>query len=664
MSNKKLSRLLEPNLKFYFAVMLLFAVAAIPVNWQLALAEGTLTVLLYFYFRQSNQKRRQGVLQYIDSVTGSVDTASKSTLINSPLPTLVFRPDTGEIIWSNESFLQLAGIREHLFEMRLSEAVPDFQVQWLLSGKQESPERVELNNHRFRVYGSLVRSRNRTGVQSLVATTYWVETTEADHLREVYEASRPVAAILMLDNYEDLMKACEDTQRSAVLAQIDEKLQTWANAGQGILLKTDRNHYLFLFEEQYFQHFVDEKFSILDTVRAIRVAENIHPTLSIGIGKDSPSIPELYKNAKLSLEMALSRGGDQAVVRNQVDFAFYGGRTKATEKRTKVKSRVMANAFRELIADAGEVYIMGHSFADMDAVGAAAGICCAARKRGKQARIVIDREHTAAETLIARLDALPEYSGVFLTPAEAFLQMRADTLLVVVDTNRPDMVENPQLLESCNRVAVIDHHRRAATYIENAAFNFHEPYASSASELVTELLQYLVEPTDLLREEAGALLAGIVLDTKHFTQRTGGRTFEAAAFLRRSGADTAEVQRLFQGDLKDMVTKYDIIRRAEMYRSNIAVSVVEEPGVDRVAAAQAADDLLTLKGVQASFVVYAAEGAVLMSARSLGEINVQVILEALGGGGNSTTAGARIEDTDPESVRQQLIGVLDAYFEK
>lgn len=664
MSNKKLSRLLEPNLKFYFAVMLLFAVAAIPVNWQLALAEGTLTVLLYFYFRQSNQKRRQGVLQYIDSVTGSVDTASKSTLINSPLPTLVFRPDTGEIIWSNESFLQLAGVREHLFEMRLSEAVPDFQVQWLLSGKQESPERVELNNHRFRVYGSLVRSRNRTGVQSLVATTYWVETTEADHLREVYEASRPVAAILMLDNYEDLMKACEDTQRSAVLAQIDEKLQTWANAGQGILLKTDRNHYLFLFEEQYFQHFVDEKFSILDTVRAIRVAENIHPTLSIGIGKDSPSIPELYKNAKLSLEMALSRGGDQAVVRNQVDFAFYGGRTKATEKRTKVKSRVMANAFRELIADAGEVYIMGHSFADMDAVGAAAGICCAARKRGKQARIVIDREHTAAETLIARLDALPEYSGVFLTPAEAFLQMRADTLLVVVDTNRSDMVENPQLLESCNRVAVIDHHRRAATYIENAAFNFHEPYASSASELVTELLQYLVEPTDLLREEAGALLAGIVLDTKHFTQRTGGRTFEAAAFLRRSGADTAEVQRLFQGDLKDMVTKYDIIRRAEMYRSNIAVSVVEESGVDRVAAAQAADDLLTLKGVQASFVIYAAEGAVLMSARSLGEINVQVILEALGGGGNSTTAGARIEDTDPESVRQQLIGVLDAYFEK
>ena len=641
MNNKKLSRLLEPNLKFYFFFMLLFVAAAVPVSWKLAVLEAAVTVLLYVYFRQNNQKRRQGVLQYIDSVTGSVDTASKSTLINSPLPTLVFRPDTGEIIWSNESFLQLAGVREHLFEMRLSEAVPEFQTQWLLSGKQESPERVTMNNRRFRVYGSLVRSRSKGGAQSMVATTYWVETTEVDHLKDVYEASRPVAAILMLDNYEDLMKACEDTQRSAVLAQIDEKLRTWAEAGHGILLKTDRDHYLFLFEEQYFQHFVDEKFSILDTVRAIKVTESTSPTLSIGIGKDSPSIPELYKNAKLSLEMAQSRGGDQAVVRNQVDFAFYGGRSKSTEKRTKVKSRVMANALRELMNDAGEVYVMGHAFADMDAVGAAAGICCAARKRGKTAHIVIDGNHTAAVPLLKKL-------GV----------------LVVVDTNRPDMVESTQLLESCNRVAVIDHHRRAASYIENAAFSFHEPYASSACELVTELLQYLVEPADLLREEAEALLAGVVLDTKHFTQRTGGRTFEAAAFLRRAGADTAEVQRLFQNDLKDMVTKYDIIRRAEMYRENIAVAVVEEPGVDRVAAAQAADELLTLKGVQASFVIYAADGAVLISARSLGEINVQVILEALGGGGNSTTAGGRVEDSDPESVRQQLIGVLDAYFEK
>ncbi len=664
MNNKKLSRLLEPNLKLYFLCLAVFAAAAVTVSWPLALAEGLATVALYAYSTSVNKKRRQGILQYIDSVTGSVDTASKSTLINSPLPIMVFRPDTGEVIWSNENFLQLAGVREHLFEMKVEDAVPDFPAQWLLEGKQECPERVVMNGRQFRVYGSLVRAKGRGGEQSLVATTYWVDTTEADQLKEVYTATRPVLAIMMVDNYEDLMKACPDAQRSAVLAQIDEKLNTWAAAGDGLLLKTERDRYLFLFEDQYYAHFVEEKFSVLDTIRDISVGDGVHPTLSIGMGKDVDGIPELYKNANLSVEMALSRGGDQAVVRNRVDFEFYGGRAKSAEKRTKVKSRVMANALGELMRDASEIYVMGHSFADMDAVGAAAGVCCAARKLGRRAQIVIDLEHNAAGAVVKRLQAVEEYAGVFLLPSEAFLQMRPGALLVVVDTNRPDMVESHELLESCNRVAVIDHHRRAASYIENAAFSFHEPYASSAAELVTELLQYMVEPADLLRAEAEALLAGIVLDTKHFTQRTGGRTFEAAAFLRRAGADTADVQRLFQNDLSDMISRYDIIRRAEMYRDDIALAVIPQDGVDRVAAAQAADELLTLKGVQASFVVYSNGADVLMSARSLGEINVQVILEALGGGGNSTTAGGRVENTDVQTVRQRLTDAIDAYFEK
>ena len=664
MNNNKLSRLLEPNLKFYFFCLALFVLAAVTVSIPLALIEGVVTVALYLYFTQSNKKRRQSVLQYIDSVTGSVDTASKSTLINSPLPIMVFRPDTGEVIWSNENFLQLAGVREHLFEMRVEDAVPEFPVQWLLEGRQECPNRVFMNNRRFRVYGSLVRAKGRGGEQNLVATTYWVDTTDADQLLETYTATRPVLSILMLDNYEDLMKACADTQRSAVLAQIDEKVSAWASAGAGLLLKTERDRYLFIFEEQHYQHFVEEKFSVLDAIRAIKVGEGVHPTLSIGMGKDVDSFPELYKNASLSLEMALSRGGDQAVVRNKVDFEFYGGRAKATEKRTKVKSRVMANALSELMADASEIYVMGHSFADMDAVGAAAGICCAARKRGKRAQIVIDLERNAALPVLKKLGALPEYNGVFISGNDAFVKMRPGALLVVVDTNRPDLVESHQVLEACNRVAVIDHHRRAASYIENAAFSFHEPYASSAAELVTELLQYLVEPADLLREEAEALLAGIVLDTKRFTLRTGGRTFEAAAFLRRAGADTAEVQRLFQNDLSDMVSRYDIIRRAEMYREDIALAVIPQDGVDRVAAAQAADELLTLKGVRASFVLYRNGDDVLMSARSMGEVNVQVILEALGGGGNSSQAGGRVENGDILAVRAQLTDAIDAYFEK
>ena len=660
--NQKLSRLMEPNWKLYFAVLGLYALLAIPFQPWLAAAELAAAIGLYVWFVRSSRARQKKILQYIDSITGSVDTASKSTLINSPLPIMVFRPDTGEVIWSNEDFLQLAGVREHLFEMKVEDAVPHFPTSWLLEGKSRCPERVEMNGRRFQVYGSLQRAKGRSA-QGLVATTYWVDVTESDSLREKYSATRPVMALIQVDNYDDLMKACPDTQRSAILAQIDEKLGQWAE-GVGVLIKTQRDHYLFLFEEEHFEHFAAEKFAVLDSIRAVKVAEGLNPTLSIGVGKDADSIAELYKGANLSLEMALSRGGDQAVVRTRQDFSFYGGRTKTAEKRTKVKSRVMANALGELMEDAKQIYIMGHSYADMDALGAAAGLMCIARKRRHKAQIIIDQDNNAAQLVLAQLRKLPEYAGAFVDKQEAFLRLQPGTLLIVVDTNRPDFVEAPQVLESCNRVAVIDHHRRAASYIENAALNFHEPYASSASELVTELLQYLCEPSEVLREEAEALLAGIVLDTKHFTLRTGGRTFEAAAFLRRAGADTTDVQRYFQNDLSDVVKRYDVLRRAEILPSGIAVAAIPEDGVDRVAAAQAADELLTLRGVKASFVLCRKGAGVILSGRSLGEVNVQVILEALGGGGNSTTAGGQIAEGDVAEVRAKLLDVIEAYFEK
>ena len=321
-------------------------------------------------------------------------------------------------------------------------------------------------------------------------------------------------------------------------------------------------------------------------------------------------------------------------MKDSLDFQFYGGRSKSTEKRTKVKSRVMAKALGELISDAGQVYIMGHEYADMDAVGAAAGVCCA---------------------------ALPEYEDVFVSGPDAFIHAQAGALLVVVDTNRPDLVENRQLLDACNRVAVIDHHRRAADYIENAALNFHEPYASSASELVTELLQYLVEPSDLLRGEAEALLAGIVLDTKNFSMRSGSRTFEAAAFLRRAGADPAEVRLYFQSDLPSMIQRYDIIRCAQMIHGDVALAVAEKE-VSRVTAAKAADDLLSLQGVQASVVLYRQGDGVSMSGRSLGEVNVQVILERLGGGGNATAAGGHVSGADLYAVRQRVAEAIEDYY--
>ena len=401
---------------------------------------------------------------------------------------------------------------------------------------------------------------------------------------------------------------------------------------------------------------------MLDQIHEVVNPNGLPSTLSIGVGRDADTYTDLFQYASLAVEMALSRGGDQAVVKNRFNFDFYGGRAKETEKHTKVKSRVMANALSELIGDASQVFVMGHKFPDLDCIGPAAGILAIARKRGVPAHIVRDTDSNPADKMVAELSSLPEYEGVFLTGPDAMISADASSLLVVVDTNRPEQVLSQDLLESINKVAVIDHHRRAASYIEGAALNFHEPYASSASELVTELLQYIMEPSDLLRGEAEALMAGIVLDSKNFTIRTGSRTFDAAAYLRRAGADTTEVRRFFKNDLTHTISRYGIIKEAKMYRGDMAIAALDHP-VDRVTAAQAADELLGVAGVNASFVLFPDGERVILSARSLGETNVQVILEPLGGGGNAAVAGAQIPGKTVLEVRDELMASIDKYCE-
>ncbi len=660
--NKKISRLLEPNLILYFLLLIVFAVASLFFVPWLGIAEVVVAAFAYLWVRRDNLRRKRSVMQYIENVAGSVDSASHSTLVDSPLPSMVFRPETQEILWSNESFRGVVDSKEQIFDKRVGDVLPNFSTRWLLEGRQECPERVVVGQRRYRVYGSMVRAQAKN-TAGYLATTYWVDTTDADMKSLRYAASRPVVALLTIDNYDEVMKACPDSSRSAVLAAVDEKLNAWVAPVGGLFLKYDRDRYILVFESCYASRLIEEKFTVLEAVRSITVGDGVAVTLSIGIGKDVEGYESLFKYASLALEMALSRGGDQAVVKNALTFEFYGGKSKSTEKRTKVKSRVMANALGELMNDAKEIYVMGHSYADMDAIGAAAGVCCIARRKGKKAQIVVEPEKNSAMDVINLLKEQKEYEGVFVSPEEAFLKAQPGALLVVVDCNRPETVESRQLLEACNQVAVIDHHRRAATYIEDPALNFHEPYASSASELVSELLQYLVETGDILRAEAEALLSGIMLDTKKFTMRTGSRTFEAAAFLRRVGADPVDVIRLFQNDLEEMVTRYSIIRHAEMYRNTIAIAAVEE-AVDRVVASQAADELLSLRGVNASFVLYPSGSGVAMSGRSNGDVNVQIVLERLGGGGNSNVAGGRVENATIGAVRATLEASLDAYFEK
>ncbi len=659
---RTLTRLLAPHIGLYFCVMLAFVgVTALLGERQAALAELIVVAVLLVAWAASTLRRRREADQYLKELMDSMDQATRDSTLNCPLPLVMFHPDTDEVVWSNDRFLRLTGDQERMFDTKMADLAPSFDSRWLLEGKSECPEEVELGQRRYQVFGDM--SRPAAGrEENLLATTYWLDVTDLADTRDIFKATRPVLALLLLDNYEDAIKGQDENIRSAMLSEISQRFSRWAERAHGVFCRLDRDRFLFLFEEQYLEEYKEEKFSLLDSVREVVNPAGIPATVSIGVGVDGDTFEELYRFANLSVEMALSRGGDQAVVKNRFTFEFFGGRSKETERRTKVKSRVMASAMGELVADASCVMVMGHRSPDFDAVGAAVGVCAIARMKGVRHYIIREAGGTPADELYDRVARMPQYEGVLLDPQEAMLRADSRSLLVVVDTNRPEQVQNRELLDSCNKVAVIDHHRRAATYIEGADLNFHEPYASSASELVSELIGYLMEPTDLFPGEAEALMAGLMLDTKNFTMRTGGRTFEAAAMLRRAGGDTGEVRKLFQTDLDDAVAKYGLIQNAKMYRRDIAIAASEH-SVGRVTAAQAADELLNIAGIGASFVLYPDGERVIVSGRSLSDTNVQVILEALGGGGNAGAAGAQIPGKSVGQVLEELHAALDQYFD-
>ncbi len=658
--NKKIMRLIEPSMRLYLIFLVLFAaVTLILRQYYLAAAEGGIIILLLIYSAVTARRRRKKLLEYIEDVTYNVDSATKDTSLNFPLPMLICRLEDDQIIWSNEPFLTMVGDREHMFEVTVGDLIPDFSMRWLVEGKTECPSLILVNGRRYKVFGSMVRSDRQENHHSFLGVTYWVDVTEYADIKEEYGLSRPVAAIILLDNYEELFKT--EAAKSSMMAAIEEKVNEWVQGLGGLLCKYDRDRYLFLFEERHLDALREGKFSLLESVRSVVSPAGVAATVSIGIGRDGESLEENFQFASLGIEMALSRGGDQAVVKNRFNFEFYGGRAAEVEKHTKVKTRVMASALGELIDASSFILIMTHKMADLDGIGAAIGLSCIARKKGRRAYIIVHPENNASKALIARMKQLPEYEGAFITAQQAMVMADVRTLLIVADTNRPDQTEAAELLGACQRIAVIDHHRRAAEYISNATLNFHEPYASSACELVAELLQYLTDQQDILRYEAEAVLSGIVLDTKNFTLRTGGRTFDAAAFLRRAGADTTEVKRLLQNDFKSALEKYAIVQKAKIYKDGIAIAALETQE-DRVVAAQAADELLNILGIKASFVVFMEGDAVAISGRSIGNINVQIILEKLGGGGNRAAAGAQIKGGSTRDVLAELLKIIDKYL--
>ena len=663
--NKKLQKLIEPGTRLFLLIMVAFAVATFFFNEKLAAIEAIVIALLVIYYLLAARSRRKQLVEYIENVTYNAESAKNNTLMNFPLPIVVFNMSDNQIIWGNQIFFNLFGDRQPSFEAELSDMVPGFSSKWLLEGKKQYPGLVQVGDRKYQLHGNIIRAKNEEvseKARDFMGITYWVDVTEFDNIKLQYENSRPVTMLLVIDNYDELMKNVSDRGKVELRGAVDDLINAWCEGKRGLVRRYDRDRYMFIFESRYLRGITENKFDILERVHGIVSPGGVHATLSVGVGQDGDGFEENFSFANLAVEMALSRGGDQAVIKNRFNFEFFGGRNTEVETRSKVKSRVAANALAELMRASSQIFVMGHKLSDLDCIGGAAGMVCIARKLGKSAKIVVDPERNASKKLIEALKALPEYKDAFLDPEDAIVKADSRTLLVVVDTNRPEQVENAPLLEACTRVAVVDHHRRAASYIQNAALTFHEPYASSVCELMSELLQELTEPGDIIPQEAEAILAGIVLDTKNFSIRTGERTFDAAAFLRRMGADTTEVKKYMQSDMTQAVEKYRVLEEMKLYRDGIAI-VAREEETDRVVAAQAADEMLNVAGVQASFVVYAtASGGIVISARSIGEVNVQLILEKLGGGGNKSAAGVQIDDMTLRDAVNSLCASIDEYL--
>ena len=657
--NRKLSRLLRPGMGAYFFVMAAFCAATLlEGNYLLAAAEAAVTLLVFMLYITNRNRRDRQIQQFIQEASNTLESSAQG---ESPLPAVLVRLGDGGIIWANQRFSELTGYADTMMEQQLEEVLPEFSTEWLASGKTEYPHDVTLNGRRYRIYGTTVRADDNRG--TMLGVLYFVDLTELYQIRDEYVRSRPVVSIILIDNYEELTKNMTESAISSMNAKLGDEITAWTEGFHGLLRKLERNRYLFLFEKRDLEQAIEDKFSLLESIHEITGASGLPASISIGMGVDGATFEEGYNFASLSIEMALSRGGDQAVIKDRFNFNFYGGRSKETDYRSKVRSRVTANSLMELIGQSNHVFIMGHKNADLDSVGAAVGVACLCRKKGKKTNIVIDLEKNACPNFLEEIRAVPEYRDIFISGQDALLAADNHSVLIVVDTNRPDQVECMPLLEAIPKVCVVDHHRRAADYIDPVVVNLHEPFASSAAELVTELLIYSVEKKDVLPVEAKALLAGICLDTKFFNVRTGESTFEAAATLRRMGADTTDVKMLLRNDFQETMAKYQIIKSSRLYRQEIAIAALNT-GTTRVLAAQAADELLNISGINASFVLYPDEDQVIISARSIGTANVQVILEALGGGGNPATAGAQIKNIEVKDALDRLVESIDKFYEQ
>lgn len=631
MSNNNINFLknIETKTKVYLVVIAIILILLCINTSAYILPSIILYILVITYTLWVYNKRKYEISSYINELTLNVDSAAKNTLINSPFPLIVLETD-GNVIWKSSKFnkeFANVGINNYIEDIA-KEIKKDIDNDNIQTIKKE----IKIDNKSYQVIGDYVKikQKDRRKTNKYMTILYFIDITQTKELLKKYEDSKTCVGIIMIDNYEEIIQRIATEERPLVMAEIEKTLYDWATKTEGIMIKTERDTFVYVFEQRFLEEMQNEKFSILDKIKEIKNNEKLQITLSIAISNEGNTNYEKYLSANDAMDIALGRGGDQAVVKTNQKYNFFGGRAQELEKRTKVKARVVAHALEELIENAENVLIMGHLNGDIDSMGSSLGLYRFSKTIGKDAYIVNNTKGMALENFVNTLEKQEEYKGVIIDKSEALSKINSNTLLVITDTHKKSYVEVPELLDKTEKIVIIDHHRKSADFIENAMLTFHEAYASSASELVTEIIEYGTNTVELKQLEAESLYAGIMVDTKNFTFKTGVRTFEAAAYLRKYGIDIIRVKKWFQSDLESYNVIADIVKKAEIINDSIGISEYEEKDKNaNLICAKASDELLTISNITASFVIGNQGDKICISGRSIGDINVQIILEKL-----------------------------------
>jgi c-di-AMP phosphodiesterase-like protein len=655
MQKIKLDEVFVKNYRTYIIIILLILISVCIIKPSFITILGSIAIfaatLFYTYKKRKNQIDK--IVKNLDSFTLRLST--DDTILDFPIPAMIINPQ-GEILWNNTHFDELfKGLNKEKYTENLIKEFNESDDETISTISLEK----SIHDKHFVIKGNVVNVRKK-GVISRNLMLYFIDKTDYYRLYKSFEDQKDCIGIILIDNYDEVIQGVNENEKTQLVAQIEKELRNWYEHTDGIFIRLDRNKFLISFERVHLKDFVESKFDILDTVKNITFSNKIPVTLSIVIVNDNVSKAEKLHNAFSTLDIALGRGGDQAIVKTGSKYEFYGGKSKEVEKHTKVKARVVAQALEELIKESKNVCIMGHKNPDADCLGSALGIYRIAKSLGKEAYVLYNGKGVGIDGLMGRLNKDKAYESVFLNSEELDDKFYQDTLLVVTDTHKTDYVEEPAFLEKANKIVLIDHHRRSAEFISEPTLMFHEVYASSACELVTEIIQYLSTNIELPLVEAEALYAGILTDTKNFTFKTGVRTFEAAAYLKRLGIDVFAVKKLFDNDIDTYVAVADVIRTAEKIRSDVAIAYCgSEIQNSMQIAAQAADELISLNGIETSFVLADMGDYINISGRSNGSLNVQVVLEKLGGGGHQTVAGAQVHDMTLEQAREKLLQAIN-----